>query len=190
MQVSFYDLLEAVRLRPALYISPLSITALYNFIHGYLLCTGFQGATNTQPPWREFNNWVAMRLGFRESTSGWRNMILTAAAEAEDRALDRFFELLEEFKQRQARVIMSAKLPTPSTSKIWRIQIHGDSKVEIPPPSLVEIIKYTDDKGVFIRYSDVAGKVIEEEYAWDIDFAYFWTESLVKPDEWQRNLNS
>lgn len=190
MSIGFYELLDALRSRPALYISPVSITALYNFLHGYLKATGSETIKDTEPPWMEFNNWVAMRVGFHESTSGWRHMLLSAEDGTEEKAFDRFFILLDEFKGRVARVILLANLPTPSTPKVWRIKIQGDSRTEVPPPAMIQIIRYTDEKGVFIRYCDEDGATIEEEYAWDLSIAYMRTESLVKRDEWQRISDS
>ncbi len=186
MAEDFYELLDAIRLRPGLYVSPKSVTALYNFIGGYLTASGHEIGHSTQPPYREFNNWVAMKLGLYESTSGWRNMLLKDENADEEKAFDRFFVLFDEFEQRQAKVLLWVKLPLPTTPKVWRIQIDGERRTEIQPPSLVQIIKYTDDKGAFTRYVDEVNEIIEEDYAADLDTAFFRTESLVKKDEWQQ----
>lgn len=186
MVTDFYELLDCIRQRPAMYLSQKSITLLYGFLAGYAFDKWTQISKNTFPPFGEFNNWVAMKLGFYESTSGWRNMLLKAENGDEEKAVDRFFVFLDEFKQRQARVILWAKLPTPTTPKVWRYLIDGGKKIEIPPPSLVQIIKYTDDKGVFIKYVDENNEIIEETYSQDLEDAFFWTDSLVKKDEWQQ----
>jgi hypothetical protein len=43
-----------------------------------------------------FNDWVAEKLGFTESTSGWCNMISEGTGN-DEQAYHRFFQLLDEF---------------------------------------------------------------------------------------------
>ena len=69
MYSNFYDMLDAIGSRPAMYISPSqSITALYNYLHGYLDGTNrTKIVRDTELSWAEFNNWVAMKLNFNAS---------------------------------------------------------------------------------------------------------------------------
>ncbi|MAT69924.1 MAG: hypothetical protein CMJ58_10425 [Planctomycetaceae bacterium] len=47
---------------------------------------------------RPYHDWVAAKLGFRESTAGWRNMILERAGDNETEAFQLFFRLLDEYQ--------------------------------------------------------------------------------------------
>jgi len=51
-----------------------------------------------QPDFHGFHDWVAHRLGFAESTSGWCNMIREKSKSEED-AFEQFFVLLAEFRK-------------------------------------------------------------------------------------------
>jgi hypothetical protein len=50
-----------------------------------------------QPEFHGFHDWIAGRLGYAESTSGWYKMIRGRCA-SEREAFDRFYELLDEFR--------------------------------------------------------------------------------------------
>jgi hypothetical protein len=97
---SIYDVLELVRKRPPIYLDEYSIKRLRSFLVGYqggLISQGFE-FRNANPDFHAFNDWVAKRLGFFESTAGWCNMILEKSVNERD-ALERFFALLDEFKK-------------------------------------------------------------------------------------------
>jgi len=95
---SIYDALEAVRKRPGMYLPEPSITQLRAFLNGY---TGGLGrvryALRGTEDFHRFHDWVAHRLGFAGSTSGWCNMIRDKSVSEED-AFKRFFVLLDEFR--------------------------------------------------------------------------------------------
>src|SRR5687767_5898224 len=100
------DLLEKIRKRPGMYLGECSLSALYHTIAGYTLALGVHGIesdTSLRPP-DDFNDWVAYRLHYKESTSGWKNMILGVSGN-EAAAFNRFFELLDQHATRQSRVI-------------------------------------------------------------------------------------
>ena len=97
---SVYELLDVVRQKPGLFIGEPSITALNHFINGFE--AGLRSVDNAfddvEPPFIAFHDWIAARLGFPESTPGWRNMLLEACAN-EASALERFFTELDAFRQ-------------------------------------------------------------------------------------------
>ena len=81
-----------------------SIRRLRSFLAGYEAGVGYQAGGN----WDQmkltgaedmgyFNAWVAKRLNYSESGSGWCNMILSKAG-ADDKAFDLFFELLDTYR--------------------------------------------------------------------------------------------
>lgn len=99
---SIYDMIDAIRKRPALYIANPSINRLDAFLLGY---TGGLGrarfAVRDEEDFRRFHGWVANRLGFGEPTSGWCNMIRDKSTDESD-AFHRFFVLLDEFRKESA----------------------------------------------------------------------------------------
>jgi hypothetical protein len=141
------SLINAIRQRPAMYFGGIkSLTALYHFLGGFQMACGLHGIENdglglTIP--HDFCDWVAYRTHFRESTSGWCNMIVSTA-ESEEVAFDRFFELLEEHFQRVPTLVAEILSPISNT----RTTKNGKDFL-IPPPKRVQLVKYTDDPGFF-----------------------------------------
>jgi hypothetical protein len=95
---SIYDMIDAIRKRPGLYIGTRSIIRLHAFLGGYAAGMGrVRFTARDVEHFQKFHDWVAYRLGVGESTSGWCNMILDKSANDAD-AFDRFFVLLDEFR--------------------------------------------------------------------------------------------
>ena len=92
---------------------------------------------------RDFHDWVAYRTHYRESTSGWCNMIVSTT-ESEEEAFDRFFELLEEHSRRVPR--LGAEILNPISNT--RTTKSGKDFL-IPPPRRVQLVRFTDDPGFF-----------------------------------------
>ena len=99
---SIYEVLEAIRRHPPMllgerssvgWIPSLSATSVV-----WPLRVSFRAE---QPEFQEFYTWIARRLGFSNSTTGWCRMILQKSAGEQD-ALDRFFILLDEFRKESA----------------------------------------------------------------------------------------
>ena len=79
-----------------MYIGCASPSHLRSFLDGYWLGTGYIEQDDT-PDFNDFFDWVAKKLGYGESTSGWQNMIEDQRPDQEE-ALWLFFELLDEFR--------------------------------------------------------------------------------------------
>jgi hypothetical protein len=153
------DLLERIRKRPAMYLGECSLSALYHTIGGYELALGVHGI-QTDASLRlpeDFSDWVAYRLHYKESTSGWKNMILGVSGN-EGTAFNRFFELLDEHATRRSRVV--AKLI--GFQKRYSVGSEGRERTE-RYPTRISLIAYTDDPGFFVA-SDEPG------YSMDIEF--------------------
>jgi hypothetical protein len=101
-----YQLLELVRRRTAMYTGEASVHSLGSFVAGYAFCQWQAGITVEEetPDFGGFHNWVANKLGFSESTSGWRNMITNQRLDAEE-ALWLFFQLLDEYRGLHPRIL-------------------------------------------------------------------------------------
>ncbi|RFC50893.1 MAG: hypothetical protein DVB22_001761 [Verrucomicrobia bacterium] len=140
------SLIEAMRLRPGMYLGSKSLTAFADFLGGYQLARGLHEMEDDRlgiriPP--DFHEWVAYRNHFRESTSGWCKMIV-ATSQSEEEAFDRFFELLAEHAERARRVVAEIIGPTSAS----RAERDGEDYL-IPPPKKVQLVKYTADPGFF-----------------------------------------
>ncbi len=95
---TLYALIRQIRARPGFYCDADNLSALYHFISGYTLAYAIDG-TGAQEiiTFGKFHDYVARRTGFSESTSGWRNMVLSANGHDESKALAMFFLLFDEF---------------------------------------------------------------------------------------------
>ncbi len=93
-----YALIRQIRLRPGMYFEEKTLSALYHFTNGYILaCFVKDIDENERPPFGEFHEFVRQKTGFREGTSGWKNMLLSFNGNDERKALTMFFDFFEEF---------------------------------------------------------------------------------------------
>jgi len=93
------ELFEQIRRKPGIYLDgDKSLKRLRSFLVGYEC-----GAATTAREltdhlhFHEFHDWIAKRLGYTSSSSGWCNMILEKSG-SDEKAYEMFFELLDEFK--------------------------------------------------------------------------------------------
>lgn len=99
---SIYDVLGAIRKRPGMYIVEPSIYRLQSFLVGFDVGLGRVGfGLRDGKDFHRFHDWVARRLGYSGSTSGWANMIREKCRSDED-AFAQFYVLLDEFRKEPA----------------------------------------------------------------------------------------
>jgi len=98
-QYTVYEILDQIRRKPGFYIVDPELTRLDSFMAGYDcgLAQGGMTFRQEEPDFHRFYDWVAHRLGYSSSTSGWYKMIRGRCA-SEREAYDKFFELLDEFR--------------------------------------------------------------------------------------------
>jgi hypothetical protein len=187
---SIYELLELIRPRPALYLGRQSLSALSSFLNGYQAALlhndlRFDWGWATSP-FHHLHDWAARRFGWPESTAGWCNIIL-AEVKDEGRALDVFFDLLDEFKQRRPALLGSVRLgPRHQPTGVVR-RYCGTLEEPLPPPAAIRVIRYVPDGGCYLyfRYANWLGEQ-EEGYFSSLAHAIEQVrrESQVKPEEW------
>ncbi len=81
-----------------MYIGYHSPTHLHSFLMGYAFGLQLESTNTEQPDFNDFHDWVAKKLNYDESTSGWAYMIEDQRKDKEE-ALWLFFELLDEFRE-------------------------------------------------------------------------------------------
>lgn len=82
-----------------MYIAEPSINRLDAFLVGYTGGLGRVGfGLRDEEDFHRFPDWIAHRLGFGNSASGWCNMIRSKSTSEKD-AFERFFVLLDEFRK-------------------------------------------------------------------------------------------
>jgi Domain of unknown function (DUF5071) len=97
---NLYSLLIQMFKHPAHYLGEKSLSALWHFVNGYTSACHIKGIEEgLKPRWHLFHEFVKRKTRFGESTSGWKNMILTHCKGDEEKALDVFFDYFFEFKK-------------------------------------------------------------------------------------------
>ncbi len=91
-----YDLLMEIKKRPEIYIGNHSIERLYAFISGFRFYEHYALNTYESCCLDGFNEYVAKLYNFTE-TYNWSTMIELVAGSKENKALAKFFELLDEY---------------------------------------------------------------------------------------------
>jgi hypothetical protein len=101
---NFYEFLDLIREKHYLYIGSKSLSTLHDVINGYMIsCWVHNIEENLVPEWEGFNDFVAKHLNYYESTSGYRNMILEKCNMDEQKALEKFFELTELYRNSKTK---------------------------------------------------------------------------------------
>lgn len=98
-RVDLFAVLEEIRPRPVLLIGSSSLVDLRVWLEG--LDFGLRrvgGCLVSDPTFYHFHRFAQLRLGFRESTSGWTRMITDRSDGEPGSAISRFFELFDEFR--------------------------------------------------------------------------------------------
>jgi hypothetical protein len=103
-QFDVYELLDAIRRRPEMYIGSHSIVHLQAYLGGCFHMARVYGIERREEPdFRDLNYWVSEQLLGERISNGWCTIILQECGGDENRALDRFFELLDEFRKSEYR---------------------------------------------------------------------------------------
>lgn len=169
------DILEKLHRRPALYTGENTLTSIRHFLSGYTFSLMLHQIPAADDPLvipREFHDWVAYRLHYYESTSGWCNMICDRT-DTDQQAIDRFFELLSEFKHRQPHTV--AKLTDFNrTYHQSTVQLDDTGDAIHSPhatrnyPKSISLVTYTEDPG-FFAYSDTQEPFPSEGFYPDLE---------------------
>ncbi len=101
---NLYEYIDLMKIRTAMYIGEHSITVMASHIEGYMIACWFKGIVeDLTPKFGDFNNFVADYYLYSESTAGWKKIILAENYGNEERALDKFFELFDLFRENKPK---------------------------------------------------------------------------------------
>lgn len=105
----YSQLLGSIRKRPGMYLGTSSITRLDMILRGYSLARREVGIppTEEESEFEDFQAWIQKRYGINSGQS-WAKIILFFSMD-EHEALERFFELFEEFLNRDKSSELIAK---------------------------------------------------------------------------------
>ncbi len=94
---SFYELIQKIKKRPSMYLGKPAISNLRSCLAGYIFARRELGISQTEQEkkFTEFQGWIQKKFNITSSQS-WDKVILFYS-EDERTALERFFELFEEF---------------------------------------------------------------------------------------------
>ncbi|MFB2919748.1 hypothetical protein [Aerosakkonema funiforme] len=97
-----YTLIEKIKKAPSMYLGRRSIICLQAFLSGYSVAKYELGEqpTKQERDFMQFPEWIRKKFSVDTSQS-WANIILFYS-EDESKALDKFFELLDEFMNRNS----------------------------------------------------------------------------------------
>jgi hypothetical protein len=119
---ALFDLLEKIKTKPGLYIGTASITHLRMFIVGYRFARSEVGIANTEAEsdfYKNFQPWLQNRLSIR-TVSAWDKLVLLTCID-EKAAFSYFFQLLDEFAQRDRSQDIDPMLMVPSAQTDERV---------------------------------------------------------------------
>lgn len=111
-----YQVLQEIKTRPGMFLGNCSITRLRAFLDGYMSARADLGLSPTEQEktFNGFQAWIQKRFNIT-STQGWDRIILFHSAD-EREALDHFFQLFEQFQQRESATNESPQ-PTPQVAQ-------------------------------------------------------------------------
>jgi len=93
-----YKLIKGIQFRPGMYINPVTIESIENFINGYIM-----GASSDKeresPPFELFSLWLKNNFGFDKDTAfhSWKYYIKCLADE--ESPINKFFELIDDYRK-------------------------------------------------------------------------------------------
>ncbi len=95
--IGFYELIYKIKKRPALYLGKSSLSQLKTFLDGYSFALRQLNIflSEEEQEFEEFQEWIEDKFN-QSSTQHWSRIILFYSEDERD-ALNRFFELFDEF---------------------------------------------------------------------------------------------
>ena len=136
----FFEILEKIRVRPGMYIGRESVSDLFHFLVGFktaLRELDIKSPEEEMDFHREFHPWLQKRYHVSTSNSWAKIIMLYCGSEKE--GLDSFYQLLDEFRNRDKSLNKEDKIPTGFQRRIHaRNKLIMESNNEIYQPESTE----------------------------------------------------
>jgi hypothetical protein len=117
-----YTLINKIQKAPSMYLGRASIICLQAFLSGYSIAQ-YQGSAAQSlqdKDFQEFPEWIRKKFNIQTSQS-WANILLFYA-EDEQKALDLFFKVFEEFRNRHGSVSSQVDSCESQTKSLLEMQ--------------------------------------------------------------------
>jgi hypothetical protein len=95
--ISFYELIEKIKQRPALYLGKAALSQLQTFLDGYTFALRQVNipVSQEEQEFEQFQEWIEAKFN-QVATQHWSRIILFYSEDERD-ALERFFQLFNDF---------------------------------------------------------------------------------------------
>lgn len=155
--LDIHDVIERMRAKPAMWLGSRSLQELFVWLAGYrtALLDARQELHLGEPSFDHFHRFVQKKLGFAESTSGWANMICDGVRDDDGPALQRFYELFDEFRalgpaQRIAETSDLSQIAESRGTSSLVDKARGTRNEELRLPTQLELFRLPPPLGVFL----------------------------------------
>lgn len=119
---SIFGLLEKISQKPGLYLGSSSVTALRHFLVGYKFARQEMGITPTEMEldfYQDFQPWL-QRYFHIQTVNAWDKILLFKYVD-EETAFSNFFQLLDEFRQRDKKQDIDPTLMDDSLEQFEKV---------------------------------------------------------------------
>ncbi len=109
---NIYEMLDFIKERPSMFIGDNKITSLRTFLDGYQLSNRLHNIQDELifPPFYYFHRWVQLHFKSELSTAGYSHIMLQNNNNDEEKSLNSFFSVIDDFKELKPVNIIEAKL--------------------------------------------------------------------------------
>jgi hypothetical protein len=180
---TLYQVLDRIRWRPGMWLGKTSITLMDAFINGFFMACN--GGTKEEPPFYgvhgdfNFNDFIGKFYG-KHTTPGWKNLILWANNDDEVVALEKFFELLDEFRMAHngpnSRTVVMKLLHAFMTEFSTQNDIAQQKQIALLIQKVTDELQYAVRAGNEIYlYDDMLSGIFERSR--DNNFLHNWIKT-------------
>jgi hypothetical protein len=144
-----------------MYTGDTKISSLNAFLNGYSFSKHIDSVDDSKdfPPFWYFHEWAMEKYNWRESTAGWKNIILKENNNDEEISLKVFFEMIDDFKKLHPVSIQRLKI----SNKSLAFHYSDECKTKIIGSDL------SDRKPVY----DKVDEILLAEFSHSFGFSYF-----------------
>lgn len=146
--------LDHFRKRPAMFLGEKSISKLRTYMIGYQTCETYNRikSKETKPPFWLFFPWICKYYSHSGSYYSWDGIILQNCNNDEEKALDTFFQRLDEFRKIRPEKLLFARIGRSeidffNSHKGIRWTMTEGKQIRIGPADNIYIVKYNNRLG-------------------------------------------